>query len=111
VTWEYALIFAFSTIALAVSLVVATRNPPNTLRTMAQEALERSVSTQTSNEAFKADVMAILGSIQDERERTEKARARARSSQQRAEQAGANTGRPKTREEELSDYRRQVGLI
>lgn len=106
--WEYALVFAISTLALGLSLVTMTRNPPNTLREMAQEALNRSVSTQTANEAFKADCMTILGSVQDERERTEKARNRARSAQQRAEAVPTNG--PKTREESLAELRRNAGM-
>lgn len=106
--WEYGLIFAFSTIALVCSLFTMTRNPPNTLREMAQEALNRSVATQTSNEAFKADVTAILGSVQDERERTLKSQARARSAQQRAEAVPTNG--PKTREESLAELRRNAGM-
>lgn len=98
----------FSGIAVATSLFTLTRNPPNTLRQMAQEALERSTATQTSNEAFKADVTAILGAVQDERERALKAQARSRSAQQRAESGNAA---PKSREEALSDLRRQAGLI
>lgn len=109
-SWEYGLILAFSTVALVLSLTALTRNPAETVRRMAQEALERSTLTQTSNEAFKADCTAILGSVQDERERTEKARARARSAQQRAEAVQPNN-RPQTRDEQLAGLRRQAGIL
>lgn len=107
---EYGLILAFSAIAMCVSLISLTRNPAESLRRMSQEALERSTLVQTSNEAFKADVQSILGAVQDERERTEKARSRARSSQQRAEAAVASNG-PQTREESLAGLRRGAGLL
>lgn len=109
-SWEYGLILAFSTLAVGLSLATMTRNPSETLRRIAQEALERSTATQTSNEAFKADVTAILSAVQDERERTEKARARARSAQQRAEAAEGNNA-PQTRDEQLAAWRKQAGLL
>ncbi len=107
-TAAYGLVLIVSLAALGLSAFTALRNPPESLRRMAREALDRSVSTQTSNEAFKADVSTILGAVQDERERSEKLRARARSAQQRAEQTEVNQV-PQTRDETLAALRR--GLI
>lgn len=102
----YGLVLIVSLAALGLSAFTALRNPPESLRRMAREALDRSVATQTSNEAFKADVSTILGAVQDERERTEKLRARARSAQQRAEAADGQQTQPQTRDELLAELRK-----
>jgi ABC-type protease/lipase transport system fused ATPase/permease subunit len=109
-TGEYGLVLTFSVLALAISVYTSLRNPAQRLSEQASEALTRSLSTQTANEAFKAEVISTLGAIQDERERTEKARARARSAQQRVEQAEGNAA-PHSREEELARLRKQAGLL
>lgn len=107
-TPEYALVLVVSLAAVACSLFALRHSPTETVRRMAQEALERSVSMQTSWEAFRGDVNGVLSAINEERERSEKARARARSAQQRAEQ---NTRRPQTRDEALVALRERAGII
>jgi hypothetical protein len=103
------LILVIAGLALAASAFASLRNPPEALRRMAREALDRSVHIQTSNEAFKAEVTAILGAVQDERERTLKAQMRSRASEQRAQENNAPRA-PASRDEILMDLRRQAGI-
>lgn len=107
----YGLVLLVSLLAAGLALYTALRNPPESLRKMSREALDRSIATQTANEAFKADVSSILGAIQDERERAEKLRARARAAQQRAEQADGQQQLPQSRDEVLAELRGKAGLL
>ena len=109
---EYVLVLGLSVVALAVSALALLRNPPGTLRRMSEEALDRATKVEMSNTAALAELQSILGSIQDERERTQKAGHRARAERQRAEQAsGGNAGIPITRDEQLIDLRKRAGLV
>jgi len=110
---EYVLVLGLSACALGASVLALLRNPPQTLRRMAEEALDRATKVEMSNTAALAELQSILGSIQDERERTQKAGHRARAERQRAEQAlGANSGGgPMGRDDSLIELRKRAGLL
>ncbi len=57
---------------------------------------------------WRSEMQTYLGAIEDERDRTVKAAARARSAQQRVEQV--ENGEPQDRTSVLSGLRRQCGL-
>ena len=107
---EYVLVLGLSVVALAASALALLRNPPGTLRRMSLEALDRATKVEMSNTAAIAEMQSILGSIQDERERTQKAANRSRAERQRADQSNG-PGAPMGRDETLLDLRKRAGLI
>ncbi|MEE8509325.1 MAG: hypothetical protein V3T07_09695 [Myxococcota bacterium] len=60
-------------------------------------------------QSVRAEVTTYLGAIEDERDRTVKAQARARSAQQRAE--NAVPAAPATRGDLLTELRRTAGIV
>ncbi|GAH91091.1 unnamed protein product [marine sediment metagenome] len=107
--WEYAAVLALSLGALVVSVLAFTKNPSQTVRTMAQDSFNESNATRMHLAAMKVELQGTLDAISDERERAQKAQARARSSVQRAE-AGNGPEQPRSREELVASHRKQAGM-
>jgi len=104
----YALILAFSVISLALSVVALIRGAPATLATKADSAFKIATETQDSMASVRAEVSTYLGAIEDERERTQKAVARARSERHRID--NAQPPAPTTREDRIQLLRQRAGI-
>lgn len=89
------------------------RGAPALLRNDAESALRVATQTRDEFEAFKAGVVTILGTVQEEREATVRAAARASAAKSRAAQLGGDNGaqEPETREQLLARVRRESGLL
>jgi len=104
----YAPILVISALSVSLSVVALIRGAPATLAIKADRALKTASEVQDSMQSIRAEVQTYLGAIEDERERTVKAAARARASQQRAEERGP--AEPATRGDLLGQLRREAGL-
>ena len=104
----YAPILVFSSIAVALSVVALVRGAPAQLTNRADTALKIAQEAQDSMISIRSEVQTYLGAIEDERERTVKAAARARSAQQRVE--NGERPPPATRTDLLSELRQRAGL-
>lgn len=104
----YALILGISSISLALSVVALIRGAPATLATKADSAYRIASETQDQMASVRGEVSTYLSSIEDERERTQKAAARVRSERQRIEKDVEPE--PATREDRIQQLRRRAGI-
>jgi len=104
----YALILGISSISLALSVTALIRGAPATLATKADSAYRIATEVQDSQASVRAEVSTYLGAIEDERERTQKAVARARSERQRIDNAAPQE--PASREDRIQLLRQKAGI-
>lgn len=103
---------AFSVLALAAAAFCVLRGAPAQLEAHAREALQLAHSTALKYTAFESEAQSVLGAVQEERERTIRAQRRISADRNRVDAAEGNAGSvPQTRDEQLAQLRRQVGLI
>jgi hypothetical protein len=111
-----ALILTVALLALVISVATYLRGAPAALRDLAEHAARTATRVVDDFAAFKSQAQTILGAIEDERERTERAAARATARdhrmKQRIEQAeGGGEEQVSGREGEMLQLRKRAGIL
>lgn len=105
-------------LALVLSVAAASfaafaylRGAPARLDLQSENAERIATRVAMEFDAFKAEATTILGAIQDERDRSQKAAARASATASRARMAEPENHGPQTRDEQLTGLRKAAGLL
>ncbi len=106
----YALVLIVSTLSAALAVFSYLRSVPARVEHHAETAHALAEQLRLEFETWKAEAANILGAVQEERERTQKAAARRSAIGQRERQLEA-VNVPQTRDEILAGLRTKAGMV
>ncbi len=104
------LVLVISGLALAVAVFSYLRGVPIRVRTDAESAKETAERVRLEFDTWKAEASSILGAVQEERERTQKAAARRSATAQRERQLD-DVHTPQGRDDILAEIRKRAGMV